>query len=189
MWQVVQGILSHLGPELFDHLIRAGQGDPMDGEQLDECSPPELSEESPTVLKVTPSVHRAMLDQLVWDGREQGGLLVGPNDEPLITHFLIDEEAVTTAATFEVNGARMNGKLRPFLDLGMNCKGLVHSHPPGSTVPSVGDQKYVRRSLGNPRNQRAHEFFLPIICDGQLHPWVIRRDDPTNVRLAQLIVV
>lgn len=189
MLRVIPGSLRHISLPFFDDIDMFDQGAAGPGSRARAITPSEKVDERPSFLKLTPSVFDAILDQLVWKGREQGGLLVGPAGEPLVTHFLKDEEAVATADSFEVDAVRMNARLRPFLELEMNCKGLVHSHPSGVTAPSIGDQRYVRRSLGNPRNNKADEFFLPIVCDGRLYPWIVRREEPLTPRLAQLVLV
>lgn len=189
MVRIISGSLRHIifplidDADMFDQNATGTRGQPRDS------NPREIPDDRPAFLKITPSVFSAILAQLVWTGREQGGLLVGPAGEPLVTHFLQDEEALATATSFEIDAVRMNAKLRPFLQLAMNCKGVVHSHPPSVTAPSVGDRHYVRQSLRNPRNHKAEEFFLPIVCDGRLYPWVVRREDPLTPRLAQLVLV
>jgi proteasome lid subunit RPN8/RPN11 len=185
MFQIMSGYLHHFDPRFLEGLLIDEQANSCDDPQSAFVS--QRSEGRPCALKMTPSVHRLICSTLVWAGSEQGGLLIGPADEPLVTHFILDDEAVSTATSFEVNAERMNARLRPFLQLGMNCKGIVHSHPPGVTSPSNGDQHYVQRSLANPRNQKAVEFYLPIVCDGCLYPWILQRDE--QPRFAQLILV
>lgn len=189
MLHVIPGNLRHITFPFFDDIDFFDHRAANAGSRRAESTTSEKAGERPSFFKITPSVFHAILGQLVWTGREQGGLLIGPAGEPLVTHFLPDEEAVATADSFEVDAVRMNAKLRPFLELAMNCKGVVHSHPPRVTAPSIGDQDYVRRSLGNRRNHKADEFFLPIVCDGRLYPWVVRREEPLTPHLAQLVLV
>lgn len=71
---------------------------------------------------------------------ERGGGLLGPLGLPLITAFLPDPDAISTATTFGISPAFQRALTRieqtePDLEL----KGVVHSHAEGRDQPSVGD--------------------------------------------------
>ncbi|MGW0323915.1 Mov34/MPN/PAD-1 family protein [Nocardia sp. NPDC003183] len=71
---------------------------------------------------------------------ERGGGLLGPLGLPVITAFLPDPDAISTATTFRISPAFRRALNRieetePDLEL----KGIVHSHAKGAEHPSVDD--------------------------------------------------
>lgn len=119
---------------------------------------------------------------------EAGGMLLGPKGSSVVTHYVIDENGKATAASFTLDAAGLNRVLKKALDCGLNCKGLVHSHPPGCTQPSGGDLVYVRKSFTNEKNKDLTEFLLPIVCGGVLIPYIVRPREENVVQMAQLIL-
>ena len=120
---------------------------------------------------------------------ECAGMLLGPSDSDIVTHCVADEHGRATTASFTLDAAWLNRVLREFQRCGINAKGLIHSHPAGVTRPSGGDLRYVARSLGNPKNKDCSEFFLPIVCDRRLYPYVVTREEPGRVLRAELVLL
>jgi len=141
------------------------------------------------VMCMTQSCYWQIMEELTRREPEAGGLLLGPIDDELITHYIPDENAIATGASFTLDAPGLNRILRKFRECGMNGKGLVHSHPRGCTQPSGGDLAYVRKSLANEKNQTALKFMLPIVCGQRLYPYLIQRDQTPEVVLAQLLLV
>lgn len=141
------------------------------------------------VMCMTQSCYWQIMEELTRREPEAGGLLVGPVEDELITHYIPDEQAIATATSFTLNAPNLNRILRKFRECEMNAKGLVHSHPRGCTQPSGGDLIYVRNSLANSKNQAATSFMFPIVCGKRLYPYIIRRDQSPEVILAQLLLV
>lgn len=119
---------------------------------------------------------------------EAGGMLLGPKGTPVVTHYIIDKHGKATAASFTLDAAGLNRVLKKALECDLDCKGLVHSHPPGCGQPSSGDLAYVRKSFANEKNKDLAEFLLPIFCGGILIPYVVRPHDQCIVQVAQLIL-
>ena len=133
---------------------------------------------APIVLMTQP-VYIAILAKLTWPP-EKGGLLIGPKDHEAVTHFHLDDSGEATDASFTFDHAALNDALKGYVAAGLDCKGYVHVHPPGCDRPSYGDLAAVRALFAKQKNGGLHRFLLPIIASGQLHPFVIERQDLAN---------
>jgi proteasome lid subunit RPN8/RPN11 len=217
MTLIPTGILSH-GPWDFDPAwylgkdypppdIRPYSDSPQEGQTApsrswgDSCgaepplpppSDPEeepLAEAWPPILRMLQSAYLAVMRHLTSVPPEAGGMLLGPRGSPVVTHYVPDRNGQATAASFTLDAAGLNRILRRFLDCDLDAKGLVHSHPRGCSAPSFGDLAYVRKVFGNEKNRDLGEFLLPIVCDGELYPYLIRGSDPGRVLPAQLLLL
>lgn len=118
---------------------------------------------------------------------EAAGILVGPvDDEPLVTRFIPDHIGRGSAVAFELHAPFLNHILQQLKPQGLTGKGLIHSHPTGVKCPSSGDLEYFRRLFARPGNAQATHLFVPIVCDGRLHPYVFTGE---SVVPATLVVV
>ena len=107
---------------------------------------------------------------------EAAGILLGPeDDEPLVTHFVLDTTGTATSVSFSLDAEHLNEVLARFRQCELTCVGIVHSHPTGIHAPSHGDLMYVERVFGRGANRDASLFLFPIFCDGRLHPYILRR--------------
>lgn len=116
--------------------------------------------------------YASLMRELVGREPEAGGLLVGPKDNRIVTHFVLDEQAVRTPHSLSLGHEWLNEQMQKFRVVEMDIKGFVHSHPAGQRWPSDGDQRYLQRVLGNPKNQ-TNELYFPIVCDGRLFPYIV----------------
>jgi hypothetical protein len=158
---------------------------------LSGCSRCEQSICPRTVLppmRILQSAYAAIMRHLTGVEPEAGGMLLGPKGSSLVTHYVPDENGRATAASFTLDAVGLNRILKMFLACETEGKGIVHSHPIGCTTPSLGDLLYVRRSFGNPKNKDLSEFLLPIVCGGQMFPYIVA-GDPLTVRAAELILI
>lgn len=79
---------------------------------------------------------------------ESGGILGGRRGSFTIEHFVPDESARTTTATYYPDITAVNRLLKEqWNPAGINLLGFVHSHPAGSTRPSGNDWAYLDRIL------------------------------------------
>jgi len=141
-------------------------------------------------MKMTQSAFREYMQELTSRRPEAGGMLLGPtDDDDLITHYVHDKHGRATPTSLTLDAAGLNRVLRRFKAARMNCKGLIHLHPRNVTLPSQGDLRYVAKSFANRNNHAAGQFFLPIVCNDRLYPYVITRDDPSRALVAQLLLV
>jgi Prokaryotic homologs of the JAB domain len=120
---------------------------------------------------------------------ERGGALLGPVGQPLVTEFVYDQGASTTAVTFTPSpwladkvGSRESG------DPEIELKGMLHSHPGNMGVPSLGDHHAYEDSLvgapwlgrlvapivtvGASRARDPHEIALP---SGKMSVYIAER--------------
>lgn len=138
-------------------------------------------------LKITQSAYSDILAYFRSRQPEAAGILLGPGrDDPVVTHFEPDEDGDGTSVSFHINAPGLNRILQRVKPAGLDCKGIIHSHPPGHVRPSAGDLAYVRRLLGKPANAAAHQCFLPIFCQGRFHPYIFAHD---RLWLAELILI
>lgn len=142
------------------------------------------------VIMLTQAVYHSALEVLNQHVPEACGLLLGPRDCELVTHFLFDGKGKSTPVSFTLDAESLNEAIRPYLACRMDVKGIIHSHPIGLNTPSRGDLTYLKRLWARPRNRDTNEFFFPIVCNKQLFPYVVRPvEDTLQVVPAHLILV
>ncbi|QDV48501.1 hypothetical protein [Gimesia fumaroli] len=144
------------------------------------------------ILKMTQSAYREIMDDLVElpFRREKAGMLLGPSEEDdLVTHYIPDKNGRATYSSFTLDAASLNKTLRKYKGVALNCKGVVHVHPPGVLQPSLGDLVYVAQLFANPKNKEATQVMLPIICNGRLYPYLIHAESPREVLIPRLILI
>ena len=79
---------------------------------------------------------------------EQGGALLGPIGQPLVTEFIPDVAAKTTGATYTPSRSlEQLVQARERAGLQLEFKGILHSHPGDMAWPSGGDHRAYRDSL------------------------------------------
>ena len=138
------------------------------------------------VMKMTQSAYRDMMEHLESRRPEAAGILIGPvADDMVVTHFVADTHGRSSPASFQLHTPSLNRELRKAKLARMNCKGIVHSHPSGIPQPSHGDLNYLESLFQLPANAAAMQFFMPIVCDGRLHPYVYSQGGvwPTSLLL------
>ena len=144
------------------------------------------------ILKMTQSVYREILDDLTEKtfSKEKAGMLLGPSaEDDLVTHYIPDKTGRATYSSFTLDAESLNRRLLNYQNVGMDCKGIVHVHPPGILRPSFGDLQYVAKLFANPKNEQTTQVMLPIACNGRLYPYLIDADDPQEILVPNLILV
>ena len=125
------------------------------------------------MMKMTQSAYCDALTHMLAIEPEAAGILLGPaQDDLLVTHFIPDLEGNANPASFRLHAASLNKTLKRVKPAGLNCKGIVHSHPSGICQPSLGDVAYLKDVFKLAANVRATQFFMPIVCDGRMFPYV-----------------
>ena len=125
------------------------------------------------LMKMTQSAFSDSCEHLFSRPPEVAGILLGPvKDDLVVTHFIPDTEGKGSPASFTLNTRTLNRELSKAKTCGLNCKGIVHSHPSGFIVPSSGDLAYLQRLFTRPANSELTQFFMPIVCDGHFYPYV-----------------
>ncbi|MFO0849903.1 MAG: Mov34/MPN/PAD-1 family protein [Gemmataceae bacterium] len=180
---------------LFEQSSRSeahtADGGPGDGEPAlcgcrlrnGEALLPPVKPSRPAVL-MTQTVYSRLLKHLLRTPPEAGGALIGPRDCELVTHY-VPNAGERTETSFTLDHETLNRQLARFLEVGLDLKGIVHSHPAGVHSPSTGDRHYLERLLGNPKNQQATTFAFPIVCDGRLWPYVAVRAGREDIEIRQ----
>ena len=139
-------------------------------------------------IRMLQTVYQNVMEQLIWNGTELGGMLIGPCGTDLITHYLPDEDAEVTAGTYTINHRYVNHMLRSLYGrVDCDLKGIVHMHPPGICHPSGPDIEYLTSLFSKPENADASLFSFPIVCGGQFYPYVFRNGQ--DLLHAELILV
>jgi proteasome lid subunit RPN8/RPN11 len=123
---------------------------------------------------MTEACHESVMDDLTRRRPEHAGALFGPvGCDYLITNY----ESFTsggTPSTFSVDGPKLTEMIRVRKPLGLELRGIVHSHPAGVTSLSWGDIDYVTQILNHPKNDQSH-LFMPIVCRHRFLPYVVSR--------------
>lgn len=105
------------------------------------------SKSSLSIMKVTQEVYEQIRDSIGVKSPETGGLLGGDRETGVVTHFLFDEWAATTAVTYSPDTSVLNHVLSEWNEQGIRLMGFVHSHPGSMGYPSTGDRIYAARIL------------------------------------------
>ena len=125
---------------------------------------------------MTRATHEEILVALGSRPPESGGILLGPRNHSMVTHFLFDQSAKVTASSYTPDRERLNTYLKGAREFGLDMKGIVHSHPAGVPYPSPPDLEHVLNTFSNPRNSAVSEYLLPIVCEGKFYPYVFTRE-------------
>jgi len=132
-------------------------------------------------------VHDEVVKQLAFRGKEEAGLLFGPKGTQVATHFFRDKHGDKTASSFTLETKSLNAIISSLLPL-LDILAVVHCHPNNVWHPSGGDIHYVRSLFAHPRNDAA-QFFMPLVVNGQLIPYLLYRDEPDRVVHAGLKII
>ncbi len=144
------------------------------------------------ILKITQSAYQEILADLVEQPfrNEKAGMLLGPAaEDDLVTHYISDRNGRATPSSFTLDADGLNKVLRQYKQVGLTCKGVVPAHPPGVLKLSFGDLLYVAKLFANPKNKKASQVLLPIICNGRFYPYLIDANRPQEILVANLILI
>ena len=127
--------------------------------------------------------------ELQYRGREEAGLLFGPKDTQLVTHFVRDKLGTKTASSFTLHTPTLNEVILDAKQWELELLAVIHCHPDGVWQPSGGDIRYVRDLFAHPKNGSASQFFMPLVVSGRLLPYLLFRDEPDRVVRAKLKII
>ena len=139
------------------------------------------------VMKMTQTPYQQIIRDIGIPKPERGGVVLGPVDEKIVTHFIFDATGVGTAASWTFGHQWINEVLKKYAPLGLDMKGFVHSHPSGITSLSSQDLKDFRKPFDNAKNGDLTEVLAPLVVDGQIYPYILYRDNPKPV-LARIVL-
>jgi proteasome lid subunit RPN8/RPN11 len=92
---------------------------------------------------------------------ERGGAILGPVGQPIITHFLLDEEAHTSGASYLPSPQLTQRVQQLEMMERLEFKGVIHSHPGGFDRPSGPDETAMLEGLN--LNPHIPYFVAPIV--------------------------
>ncbi len=96
---------------------------------------------------------------------ERGGALLGPRHTNLVSHFIFDPQAQTTAASYSPSKQLIERVKDEERTTGLSFKGIVHSHPNGMDQPSQADLFAFASNMN--ANPCMGSFIAPIISTGK----------------------
>lgn len=135
-------------------------------------------------MQITESAYRKIMLALSNREREYGGILVGPTDSRMVSHFFPDKTGTSRAASFTFDHMALTRILKAIEPHNLDGKGFVHSHPSGYRDLSPGDMDYVRSVFDS--EPTLQELLMPIVVDGEMIPYIIYPsaiDTPVRARL------
>ncbi|MBE9145432.1 Mov34/MPN/PAD-1 family protein [Planktothrix mougeotii] len=98
---------------------------------------------------------------------ERGGALLGIVGKPIITHFILDSQGITSGASYLPSPQLTQQVQRLELTQGLELKGVIHSHPGGLDRPSGPDEEAILEGLNI--NSHLEYFIAPIVT--LIQPW------------------
>lgn len=153
----------------------------------DDCAVHTFLAEYPPLLMAT-TAYFAMMADLISRPVEAGGVLIGPIDHDSVTHYVPDATGRATTASFTFDHEQINELLRRYVPLGLDVKGVGHSHPAGCLAPSSGDLQFVCDCFTKASPSECDRFYLPIVVGKRLFPYVVYRGDAPVTVYSQLIL-
>ncbi len=124
------------------------------------------------LLHFSDAVLRQIERDIATNPPESGGALLGPIGKPIITHFIMDDRAQTSGASYLPSRQLTERVQQLELQLGVEFKGVIHSHPGGYDRPSGPDEEAMLEGLN--LNPHMPFFVAPIVT--LLRPWGQLRD-------------
>jgi proteasome lid subunit RPN8/RPN11 len=125
-------------------------------------------------------IHDEIMNAIGKKPAETGGVLGGNRKTGCISHFLFDDSAACSGATYSPDVERLNKKTFPaWNDKDIYLIGFVHSHPGRLSKPSGGDIVYAQRILAGIPEMDV--LLMPIIIPAdfgqraEIYWWVIDR--------------
>lgn len=115
-----------------------------------------------TTVQISRSALDAIIETVGSKRAETGGMLLGPENNDNVTHFIFDEEAAVTSITYSPSFEELTVLCELASENGYTLKGFCHSHPYGHSQPSYGDMEYVRKFFKE--NENLEIFYIPIVC-------------------------
>jgi len=112
----------------------------------------------------TDEVIEQMKQDIASHAPERGGALLGARNTNLVSRFLFDPQAETTAASYFPSDQLIEQVEQEERTTGLTFKGSVHSHPNGMDRPSQADLHAFACNLA--ANPRLGSFIAPIISEG-----------------------
>lgn len=142
-------------------------------------------------IRMTASVHSQMLDTLAAGAftKEEAGLLLGPRNTDIATHFVRDVHGEATPTSFTLHIQSLNDVIRRFAQVEIELKGIVHVHPPQCVRPSIGDRDYLNRMFTHGNNRPNGHFLFPIICDRKVNCFVVAWHGQAVIQSADLLLL
>lgn len=113
------------------------------------------------MITITDQVIEQKVLHIAAHAPERGGAVLGPKSTNLISHFIYDEQAETTGCTYKTSPWLIDQINNIETGLGLQFKGIVHSHPGGFDRPSGGDRRSFQENLDC--NPQMSVFVAPII--------------------------
>lgn len=148
---------------------------------------PDFLEDCPPLLMAT-TAWQTMMADLTTRPPEAGGVLIGPVDHDAVTHYVPDSTGRATSASFTFDHMRINEMLRHYVPLGLDAKGVAHSHPYGCFALSGGDLQFVSDCFAKAPQLEFDRFYMPIVVGKRVFPYIVyRRESPVAV-FSQLIL-
>lgn len=116
-------------------------------------------------MVITDLVYNKIYTEIAQHYPEKGGALFGPRGLPFVTHFEMDTDAETTAVSYIPSTKLINKVPKIESEIGLQFKGIIHSHPRGVIRPSGGDASTVSSFFR--LNPHFSSMLLPIVQQAQ----------------------
>jgi len=91
---------------------------------------------------------------------EQGGIL-GSSDGTIIDNYYYDFNSKRTSFSYSMNVSVLNEVIHQWNDNDIRLMGVIHSHPEGFNIPSMGDVETASNIVR--KIDVGGEFFIPIV--------------------------
>jgi len=107
------------------------------------------------------SAYKKIVSEIAMHTPERGGALYGPRSYPLVTHFEYDAQGDTSSASYTPSAQLIQNVEKMEKEIGLQFKGIIHSHPRGIIHPSRGDEQTIISFFQT--NPHISEVALPIV--------------------------
>lgn len=139
-------------------------------------------------LRITTNAYQNIIKKIGSGIPEKGGILMGKNG--IVTDFVFDQNAQTTASTYSLNVAYLNPIIKELKKEGKQLLGILHSHPYGCSELSLADREYFLSQFKNFPN--LDFLYTPIVFSAkqnefEFFPYVFHKDG--TVQTAELDIL
>lgn len=142
------------------------------------------------IFRITTSAYNDIIATIGSQTAETGGMLFGSRKDFVVTKFVFDKHAHTTATSYSINTEYINPIIKSLWEEeNLESLGFIHSHPYGYGQLSPPDKAYLQSQF---RIIPVDKFLAPIIFsakDGayQFHPFIYHKNGTVETATLEIV--
>lgn len=119
-------------------------------------------------MQITSSAYESILSAFPAAPPEHGGIIGGRNG--IVSEFCHDSSTGPLyQAIYEPDAALLNETIEEWHRSGIECYGVIHSHPEGQNALSEGDLKFIASVMAH--METGEKLYFPVVLPGKIIPY------------------